>query len=675
MPIRHRGCRASALLSVVLPIFIAVTMLVLTLPTGPALGSRPALPQDTHGVTTHAGSIPSRTLVNRPVPSGSEDLLAQALPSPGSPPSCVKTNTSYGDPKIDLDHAVVQDNLFGGLWNGTSGELGTCYGTTGSAPDPGSVFSYVNFTMPAGEGWFSYPETTYGAIYQWAPPMVYSNMTPAFEMPQLISNLTAMNLWTTVSYNITPPSPAAQAAGVWYDISFDDWVTQNTTWVIEYPETSIEIMVWLGHTIPNSGTAWSMPTLVNGTMATEPWYVNPYCTSAHALTIDFEYAGNQSGTTIGLTEGTFGINMTAIYDEVATVLPNQSCWKGPTNFYSLYMQTFDFGSEEGQGTATSIHYWWNTTSLCFEDVHGPPSAGDLACAQPPAPRYATTFSESGLPSGTPWTVHINGTTDSAVAPSPIVVDLINGSYPYTVGPVAGYQASPPAGTMVVQGGPTGVNVSFAAEGAPSYNVSFSETGLPKGTFWSVTMNGTTKSSTENLVFTEPNGTYPFTVGAMSGYTALPSSGSVTINGAPKAVSITFFRPSTGANYTVFFSENGLPLGTSWFVTLNGQTLSSTQRTITFNEANGSYGFTVGSVSGYTVNPSSGSVKVNGAPVFQTITFTSSTPPGKTNQTTGLLGLPGYDGDILVGGIVAAAVAAIVTLVLWKGRKYQGTPGY
>jgi subtilase family serine protease len=82
--------------------------------------------------------------------------------------------------------------------------------------------------------------------------------------------------------------------------------------------------------------------------------------------------------------------------------------------------------------------------------------------------------------------------------------------------------------------------------------------------------------------------------------------------------------STPTTYTVTFTESGLPSGTSWSVTFNGNTKSSTTTTISYTGiANGSYSYTVGSVSGYTASPSSGTITVNGANVNQAITFTAS----------------------------------------------------
>ena len=161
---------------------------------------------------------------------------------------------------------------------------------------------------------------------------------------------------------------------------------------------------------------------------------------------------------------------------------------------------------------------------------------------------------------------------------------------------------------------------------------------------------------------------------MASYTANITSGSVTVNGGPVSRSITFtpaFHVRT--TYAVTFSEGGLTSGTSWSVTLNGSTLSSTTPTITLQEVNGSYAFTVGTVSGYSSSPSSGTVKVNSGPAGQSITFTGSSSTGKTNQTTGFLGLPGSEGYILIVAIVAVVAAVVVAVLLARKRKGGQVP--
>ena len=293
-------------------------------------------------------------------------------------------------------------------------------------------------------------------------------------------------------------------------------------------------------------------------------------------------------------------------------------------------------------------------------------------ATPPPSTYAVTFSESGLPSGTSWSVTLNAVTKSGTGS--IIFTEPNGTYSFSVGAVSGYAVSPSSGSFPVSGVAVNKAITFTALPRGQYSLTFSETGLPTGTNWSVTVGSTTHTSTGSTIsFTETNGTFSFTIGAVAGYTATPSSGSVTVNGAAKTASVAFAKASAGTTtYTVTFTETGLPAGTSWSVTLNGSTKSATTATITFQEPNGSYTFSVGSVSGYTVGPSPGTIKVDGAAVSQPITFTSSTSPGKGNQTTGFLGLPGYDGYLVVGIIVAAVAAGALILLLRKRSPPRGS---
>lgn len=158
------------------------------------------------------------------------------------------------------------------------------------------------------------------------------------------------------------------------------------------------------------------------------------------------------------------------------------------------------------------------------------------------------------------------------------------------------------------------------------DVTFHESGLPAGTAWSVSLNGTTLSSTNSsLDFLEPNGTYRFSVGPVAGYTANPPSGSVRLTGTPGSVQIAFAATPPGS-YPVTFTESGLPPGVSWTVTTGGTTYRSILSRATFVEENGTYSFIVGSP-GYRATPSSGNLTVDGAAVSQTVVFTVASAVG------------------------------------------------
>jgi YVTN family beta-propeller protein len=265
-------------------------------------------------------------------------------------------------------------------------------------------------------------------------------------------------------------------------------------------------------------------------------------------------------------------------------------------------------------------------------------SGSLSIIGPPT--YTASFSESGLPSGTNWSVALNGTKLSSESSTIAFVSLTNDTYSFTVGAVAGYTASPKSGNVTVNGANVTKAITFEPVPHPGHSVTFTETGLPSGTTWSVTFNGTlSHSATASIVFGNmSNGTYPFTVTVVPGYVAAPSSGNVPVSGANVSETITFAQSPPG-KYSVTFTETGLPAGTGWSVTFRGATNTSSTASIVVNDVvNGTYPFAVGTVAGYTASPASGSVVVSGADAAKAITYTPL-PPGRYSVEFTETGLP------------------------------------
>ena len=121
---------------------------------------------------------------------------------------------------------------------------------------------------------------------------------------------------------------------------------------------------------------------------------------------------------------------------------------------------------------------------------------------------------------------VSGATNTVVATIPV------GTFPVD----AAFDSA--NGFVYVTNGGSG-SVSIIAPSA-SYTVDFTESGLPTGTFWSVTLSGSRMTSTTlSINFTEPNGTVPFAIGNVPGYNASPLSGTVTVNGANVTQAVTF----------------------------------------------------------------------------------------------------------------------------------------
>jgi hypothetical protein len=168
-----------------------------------------------------------------------------------------------------------------------------------------------------------------------------------------------------------------------------------------------------------------------------------------------------------------------------------------------------------------------------------------------------------------------------------------------------------------------LGLSSAAPGSTAksteFPVTFSESGLAAGTNWSISIGGQTHFSTGLWInVSEPDGTYLYTVGSVAGYTVAPE-GNVTVNGAAVQVPIAF-SPSV-TEYTVTFTQVGLPAGLVWSVTLNGlEKSTNSSSAIVFTEPNGNYTFSVGHVPGYRAHPTSGRVLVNGGDVLKHVHF-------------------------------------------------------
>ena len=200
---------------------------------------------------------------------------------------------------------------------------------------------------------------------------------------------------------------------------------------------------------------------------------------------------------------------------------------------------------------------------------------------------SVTFTENGLPAGTTWYVNITGGASYSSTTSTITFSELNGSYSYTV--ATGnkeYAPTPASGSFTVNGVNVNQAVTFTLF---TYTVTFTESGLPSGTIWYVNITGgaSHSSTTSTITFSEPNGTYTYTVATGDKeYAPSPATGSFTVNGANVNQAVTF----TLFTYGVTFTESGLPANTIWYVNVTNSTGITTSyqgsgTTITFSEPN------------------------------------------------------------------------------------------
>ena len=198
----------------------------------------------------------------------------------------------------------------------------------------------------------------------------------------------------------------------------------------------------------------------------------------------------------------------------------------PGSSYTLEVDTGD-GSIQSSNTVETSGYGSTSLNLNMD------SPGTV------------TFHESGLSSGTTWSVTLNGVTDSTI--SGTISGTISfsepfGTYSYCIGSISGYFISPQSGSIVLNSFSYSKDITFTSVGP----VTFHESGLPSGTSWEAYVGSYSGSGTgTSLTVTAPTGTYSYSIpnvdvkmsnGDTDVYSANPSGGTVSTGGS---VSTTF----------------------------------------------------------------------------------------------------------------------------------------
>jgi hypothetical protein len=228
--------------------------------------------------------------------------------------------------------------------------------------------------------------------------------------------------------------------------------------------------------------------------------------------------------------------------------------------------------------------------------------------------YNVSLKEHGLPLGTEWVVNLSNGEKYSSTNNTISLIEVNGTYRYSLTCVnqTYYGIN---GTFIVQGYNKIVNVLFVKRMV--YKITVKEQGLPKGTRWYVNISKDSYSSIgSTIVLTKFNGTYRYTVGSAN--KVYHSKGGIfTVNGSAITIRINF----TKVVYKVIVKEQGLPNGTRWYVNLSdNDSYFSDNSTIILMEANGTYGYNIGSAN-KVYHSKGGIFTVNGSAITIRINFT------------------------------------------------------
>jgi hypothetical protein len=350
---------------------------------------------------------------------------------------------------------------------------------------------------------------------------------------------------------------------------------------------------------------------------------------ARTYVVSFEEQGLPSGTNWSVTLD--GVLHASFSPAIAFAEPNG------TYGYTL-------GNEIG---------WESSNATGSVTVRGSAVSTDITWARI---AYDVTFSERGLPPGTPWSVKTAQGPSMASDTSTLSLLESNGTYRYLVSASDATYAAP-SGSFAVYGASVSVNVTFSRV---TYPVTFATSGLPVGARWwiNVTGNPSQSSTTLVLTFQEPNGTYPYST-STSDKTYQSTGGTFSVQGKPVAETAAFSL----VGYAVTFVEEGLPSGTNWSVVFNSMAKAGTGALTFPGVANGTYAFTVGSIGDYTPSPGFGTIRVSGFPATVLISFA---PPST------FLGFPQEEGYVVLGGSIAIAAVAVVVVIL-VGRRKRSPP--
>lgn len=286
--------------------------------------------------------------------------------------------------------------------------------------------------------------------------------------------------------------------------------------------------------------------------------------------------------------------------------------------------------------------------------------------------YKVTFLESGLPAGTQWTVNATGRSNdsNSSTQTSITLQLMNGSYNYTLSAGAGSMVSP-GGSFIVAGKAIQIQVKFAK---PTYFVQFRESGLPNGTIWYVNVTGVADlSSTTNATNPEFNlsdGSYSYAVATGNKiFRPVSHSGVFVVNNSSQTVNITFIQ----VVYNVTIKETGLPSGTTWRVAVSGNSSYETAgSSLVIQLSNGTYSLSAGS-SNSTWKPVNytGTLVIAGSPVYRNISFVKVT----YNVTFSEKGLPsGTAWSVTVGNTEYNGTGKTINVSLPNGSASYSVSG-
>lgn len=515
-----------------------------------------------------------------------------------------------------------------GLVGGPSGGLGAFGNNT-----EGNISSYImpmgmNTYIPASTKTYNYNETTTGELSE-----------------NLLYKQTSGNTWSLGVSN------SSDQQGI---LSYE-----NNSYAVEFNEKGL-----------GKGTAWSVNVdgMVQTTNTTSLTMELPNGKYNFTVTIHnntYIPKATHGNITVNNSKLTENVEFNSLYYEVTfkeSGLPGNTQWYvNITGGSSFNSSDHNISLEAGNGT-------FNYT-IATQDKEYEAQGGSFAVSGEPISvnvsftlvRYSVTVMEIGLPSGDGWYMNITGEpTSGEVTSSSYSTSLANGTYHYTTSSVNKSYISGP-GSFTVAGASKTVNIHFTGE---TYNINFTETGLPSGKYWYVNVTGGQLSGPitgTSYSLSLQNGTYDYSVSTSYNVFKPVYKNSFTVNGTSNSESIKF----TQVKYKVTLSETGLKPNTEWYVNSTGlKNSTESPGSLTYYLSNGTYKFSVTNLSLYYALSNTFTVTVDGSNITSSVAFQHwAFLTGKVSPENARVLLNGKNITVISGAFNASVAAGTYNLTI------------